>query len=424
MSIAATPTCRQAQTDEASACKPAAASSVAVPSVQPRNTLGTPALVQGSPRVQLQRNTLQRLFGAANALPVQRRFSVKSRSSKTSEFNEAFPLDVQQPPQGLNDTLKTENLLQLTRPMVIDNLYRMSIDAITDRRNFKSWRTAISVALGYQAGGHRTDEQKYDEAYNQALAKGMGLVMGAAKGGSGKGAQFGISWDAYDKKYWKKVEQESDSDESDSEDSEVEYKLVKKAGITPAEAIDFLFADPSAWAFDCCEAIQVARWYAQRHALGAAKFNAKFDGVAMELKQIDSSGLTGLGVATRIDRKGYYDQTKGFTFKFDRGGKPRGMDANAATLLERAPIGSRAMWRNWHDDVDDDAAFKNENAIKTGPDLYMAHPLGVGNEEFVKLNLANQHMQANLDDSEQRAKLLEYTRLHVTLAELEFFDKK
>lgn len=168
-----------------------------------------------------------------------------------------------------------------------------------ERQRLSTEKRMGSVVESMEQAQQEQEDEAYEAEFDQYLSEAMSLILGEENNGVGGGVRFGSFWQAYDNKYWDAVEvtaqgndnedqsdssSESNSETSESDSEDEEYNLVLKPGVKPAVAIDFLFADLDKWAFDCADAIQVARWYAMRHAMGAKEFNKSMSGMSFVLR--------------------------------------------------------------------------------------------------------------------------------------------
>lgn len=243
--------------------------------------------------------------------------------------------------------------------------------------------------------------------YARALSTGARAMCAAAFGGLTDSLEP-TKHCRFNRELWRRVQ---DGDAEPDEGGQP-YKLVLRRG-TPAAAMANLFSNLADWSFDCGEAIQLLRWNAQREALGDGAFNRKIAllGAGFELKEHDSTGLTSSHVYLRVDGEGDYDKNVGFRLE----ALDEEVAASTATLLASAPIGSRVMWRNFHNEVDDDDPFKNENAIKLGDDSYFAHPMGFRDERRLVRELA-QTADSSLDDEAADR----YAERHIRIVDIEY----
>lgn len=255
---------------------------------------------------------------------------------------------------------------------------------------------------------------QFDDADSEIYAA---AIMDGAKRMDDK-ARFGGLTDSeertkrcyFNRDHWRRIRDEEYDDDDDEP-----YKLVLRKRVRPSEALRDMFDNLDQWAFDCAEALQLLQWYARLQLIGDAAFDewAKKNG-GLHLREHDSTGIESSALFIREDEEGDYTQ-KG---PFRQNGKDDSStlsNASLETLLANAPLGSRIMWRNFDTSVEDDEPFKNENAIKVGPDLYFAHPLGfVTGQELVR-GLARQ--TGELSDTAADA----YAAQYIELVEIEYF---
>ncbi len=316
------------------------------------------------------------------------------------------------------------------------------------RKEFKNERQRLATAKrngsGEQVKERIEEEAAYEDDFDQYLTEGMQLILGEDLGGTGYGVRFGsFSEDTkespakqkYDIRYWDVIEEPSganqdqsgtESDREDSEsDDEPEYKLVLKSGVKPSDAIDSLFDNLEKWALDCAEAIQVARWYAMRHALGAEKFNWSVKGMEFALKSHDSTGLHSTGIYTRTNEEGEYERGRGLKFKRNKEDVGRHAKASAEAIIREAPVGTRFLLTA----DDEDAAgtdFENENVVKIGPDEYAGHPMGIGTLDWMIEEVAKTALDLDEEDDITPELEEELTRMRkkIYISEIEFIRKR
>jgi hypothetical protein len=128
------------------------------------------------------------------------------------------------------------------------------------------------------------------------------------------------------------------------------------------------------WDLDCAEYTVFCRYYALFKTLTTEGFDKAFQRKRLV---IDSTEGTGLTSPFFFDRDSKND---GFVIEDNQGDtRPTSLAPKTAQeedrLLANMPVGWRVMWTDAKAHEDDD--FKNENALKVGPDLYAAHPFGV-----------------------------------------------
>jgi hypothetical protein len=243
----------------------------------------------------------------------------------------------------------------------------------------------------------------YLEVYRRYLQEGISCLESAAEGAENdlfgrtvKGKCMPIEWTplqvfpsyrrmgwlpivkrkTFDARYWK---HEINCETGES-------KLVQTTG-TPAEAIDELFSNLDRWSFDCAEYIQVAIWYAQRHAMGTEFFNSKITMLgSLELKNHGSTGIFTKELYIRdaagepFYRENYITETSEPTDKIEE------------ELLEEAPIGTGVTWTNKA--ALEGSGFRHENTIKVGEDKFAAHPWGTGNRTYIECMLGTDTLAA------------------------------
>lgn len=215
----------------------------------------------------------------------------------------------------------------------------------------------------------RCPENKDPHAeYEKRLQQGVDLL---------RGVRFGLATEGpthYDTDYW-----------TVEPDPEFERKLTLKSGKLPSDAIDAMFDNLDQWSVDCAQMVQVAEWYALRHAYGAEKFNQRV-GRPFELR---IHGSTGINYRELYGRENKRSRMKRLT---DLKVEPRSVEQ----ILADAPIGSRVTWTN--PKQPHSSPFYNENTVKLGPDLFGALGFGAGRNKFtraeVELELAKKENQA------------------------------
>ncbi len=144
-----------------------------------------------------------------------------------------------------------------------------------------------------------------------------------------------------------------------------DYVLLLADGKTPSDAVNAIFKSPDKWTLDCAMFAQAILLYCLLQRLGSQKFHQRVHsgrsqtrGVVM-FRQHRSTGLTvkkeqEFTPITRTTRNAAKEQT-----------------ANRA--LASAPVGSLIVFTNM--DAPEDSGFRNENAIKLEPNLFIAHAI-------------------------------------------------
>lgn len=165
-----------------------------------------------------------------------------------------------------------------------------------------------------------------------------------------------------------------------------------------------MFADFSKWSVDCAQFIQVAEWYALRHAYGADDFNKRVGGT-LELRVHRSTGIAYKELYERLNRSA----------KMRRRTDGAEESKSVEQLLADAPIGSRITWTNKK--APDDSAFHNENTIKMGPDSFAAHGFGGSTNIFTRAEVELKLAQA--EDSSADAT---YIAANIFISQIAYFD--
>jgi hypothetical protein len=211
-----------------------------------------------------------------------------------------------------------------------------------------------------------------------------------------QGVSFGLCYEGpekFDIDYW-----------IVKDDPDFGRKLVLKSGKRPSDAIDSMFADLSKWRVDCAQFVQVAEWYALRHAYGADEFNKKV-GSTFELRVHRSTGIKYKEAYDRPDKR---SKMRRFS---DGGEESKSVDQ----LVADAPIGSRIMWTNKR--APESSAFHNENTIKLGPDQFAAHGFGGGRNIFTRAEV-----ELKLAQAENSAADAAYIAENIFIAQIGYFE--
>lgn len=212
------------------------------------------------------------------------------------------------------------------------------------------------------------------ESYQKKLQEAINLLSSVAFGRCEGAQPTPDPADKYDKRYW--VEE----DVTDPQTKHKQAQLVLKAGIKPSFAIDEIFANLNLWSFDCAQYVQVAELYALRHSLGTDTFDSFVSGGPFLIKHQFSTGL--------ITKKMWGREKPGEPLtRFDSATSKAQETKSVDEVLAEAPIGSRIVWTNL-DTRADNTDFKNENAIKLGPDRFAAHPWGEVSRKDLEFRLA------------------------------------
>lgn len=259
--------------------------------------------------------------------------------------------------------------------------YRLSIDGVVGRQTLRKMDELYGVMPPppSPADPHAVYEQKLKEA--------VALLNGVRFGRADSDERF-------DANFWYK-----------NADNVYGLKLVLKAGKRPSDAIDALFAHLDIWSVDCAEFIQVAEWYAMRHAYGAEEFNRRVQGLSFDLRPHES---TGIGQKEMYSRGNPTDM---MTRSSDRKPESKTIDQ----LVADAPFGSRVMWTNLK--APTSSAFRNENCIKLGDDRFAAHGFGGSRNTFSRIEI-----ELLLARAEDPAADSSYVAANIFIAQIEHYE--
>jgi hypothetical protein len=144
------------------------------------------------------------------------------------------------------------------------------------------------------------------------------------------------------------------------------------SGRTPADAVAAIFAHPEKWKFDCAEFVQAVELYAILKALGPHAFNdrirARHSGPSGLVFRFMEAHSTGLIIVNGWERRD--DGTFTHITEQHQEGRPV-RETNMERVLAEAPVGAEVIFHNPLDDKK--RPWRNEHAIKLGPDIYYAH---------------------------------------------------
>ena len=208
--------------------------------------------------------------------------------------------------------------------------------------------------------------------------------------------------------------------------------LQVKAGKQAADAIVAILNGLSEWRIDCDHTVQISNLYAVRMMLGAAKFGVRA-GPQMRLRDRESSGLTTVAhygrdelsdpwrTVTSFDPARVKFDTKDVTLQLSG---PFAYAAGAALgdtteqLVDRATAGSRVRWTNLKATGSD--AFRHENCVKLGTDLYAAGGLDdpITGNEFTR-----DRLEIKLASITNPAPTRAYINSVVFIDEIEMFEQ-
>ena len=155
-----------------------------------------------------------------------------------------------------------------------------------------------------------------------------------------------------------------------------------KENVSPTEAIESLFdTNTSMYQIDCARFVQFLISYAKMKTMNNKK---KFDTLYKTTFEIKSHEASTHKIYNQFD----FDSESGnYSSLYDSISYN-----NEQELLDAMPLGSVIVLRNTDEKVTEDKPFKNENCVKIGNDLFIAH--GFETEKLfsfqsVKGNLAN-----------------------------------
>jgi hypothetical protein len=188
------------------------------------------------------------------------------------------------------------------------------------------------------------------------------------------------------------------------------------------------------WRFDCFDAVVFAQVYARWRVMSRFQFNSTY--YPLELGFMSrASQVTEWRGATKSDKPGgaryiEHEATPGGPLLFVA---PRtAVTESQSELLRTAPIGTQVIWSNLDAQTKCTAAlrrrqsdpnfpdppycqsFQSENAMKLGPDTYMAHPFGIKNQAEIEAALAN----AVISTLSRKPPLLEYIKRNIYISAL------
>jgi uncharacterized protein DUF4157/protein-glutamine gamma-glutamyltransferase-like protein len=211
-----------------------------------------------------------------------------------------------------------------------------------------------------------------------------------------KGVDFGLCYEGpeqFDTDFWVA-----------EEDPEWGRRLTLKSGKRPSDAIDAMFRNLSKWKVDCAQFVQVAEWYALRHAYGADEFN----------KRVGSTFYLTVHRSTGIKYKELYSRPNK-NVKMTRRSDGREESKSVEDLLKDAPMGSRITWTNKKAPIS--SAFHNENTIKLGPDSFAAHGFGKAQNIFTRAEV-----ELKLAQAENSAADAAYIAENIFIHQIGYFE--
>lgn len=172
------------------------------------------------------------------------------------------------------------------------------------------------------------------------------------------------------------------------------------------KAIDQLFdkSRSGLWTLSCAEFLQAARLYALRKAY--ADDGKGFDALIGPKLDLREHGST--GIKTRV----FYRRKRPTEPMFlVLGGTQVKAQRSVDELVALAPVGSRIMWTN----LKGTPPYRNENAIKLGPDLFAGHPYKKVKREQLERKLAREATQPKEPDSA-------YIEQNIFISQIEIYE--
>jgi hypothetical protein len=173
------------------------------------------------------------------------------------------------------------------------------------------------------------------------------------------GTQF-FDWDhqaqRYDTRYWTV---------GGRWDRNPKLKVLVPRHQSAAVAVYKIFEHPRMWTFDCSQFLQVVTFYAWLRLLGPVVFERRVRTChfgRLEIKPFQGSVFA-------VPRRAYR-RKKRWDWMTDAITREKSM-LTVRELVDSAPVGSRVMFRN--DDRAEGTAWHNENTIKVGHRVYIAH---------------------------------------------------
>jgi len=184
----------------------------------------------------------------------------------------------------------------------------------------------------------------------------------------------------------------------------------RPSGVTPSEAIQSIVDNQAHWTLDCAAYIQVVQLYALSKT-NPVKFDQTFNNTDLLIRFHNSPGVERRFFFRKHCHNGPWHALYRKQGSWDWWPIQNTAKWNDATLL-RTPIGSRLMWRNKriappetrtgqepfrrcsYDVGFAKDAYRNENTVKYGPNLFRAWPLSNGpiSEERIRAEMARARM--------------------------------
>jgi hypothetical protein len=174
-----------------------------------------------------------------------------------------------------------------------------------------------------------------------------------------------IKMDTWDKMLWEKGVFQPPGEPASAR----EWALILNEGVPPADAVLWIFDHVDLWSFDCAMFVQAVLLYAVVKRIGKESFNQR----VASRKATDGKMMLRSHTSPGLLRKGGSQHEKPA-----QGQPPWSRERIAAVMREQednfkaAANGSQIVFTNL-DPRANETVFEHENAIKIGPDKFIAH---------------------------------------------------
>jgi hypothetical protein len=207
------------------------------------------------------------------------------------------------------------------------------------------------------------------------------------------------------------------------------HMLVLISNDGPSRALKRIVDNPQDWRMDCAYFVQVAHLHALSQ-VNPSVFDDHFRGKRFLLRYHHSSGISENFSFDRERKQhpwfAWYRKTRSAPRRKHRIKNTSKWTTNS--IKAAMPIGSRLMWRHDLIQLSDRDAFRNENAVKVGPNQYKAFPLQPPGsavrhltENQIRLQLARHGMDTYPDRHDPNLSPAEVAQRHVFLSEAQRF---
>lgn len=202
----------------------------------------------------------------------------------------------------------------------------------------------------------------------------------------------------------------------------IEYSKIltlNENNCSPSQAILKIFERPENWSFDCAEYVQLTIWYAFIETYGTKKFDDYVLGLINKTSTICYERYFTLMPhgSTGIKRVQKYSRYMSPIEKFIDDNNNI-IETDEEILLKDAPVGTRIAIKNL--EAPEFSAFRYENAIKLGDNLYGAH--GFSESKFSLFMLKQKLAELTYSSYKGDLNLIEYINKFVFVSEIEIFD--